>query len=152
MGIQARLVSRLPRGVQHYPLDFAFVLLGVPSAALTMTGLSTSASLDAILPRWGQVVWSLILLVGGICWGIGVLSTSLDSDGHTVVIRRVPTMVFGLSLVSVAALVYAITIILYGGWSGLLASVPLFAVSFGTYIRRVRLITKPDDEGTDERQ
>lgn len=58
-------------------------------------------------------------------------------------------MILGLSLVSVAAFVYGLALVLFGGWSGFNVSVFLFAVSAGTYLRRINLsIRLQVDEGS----
>lgn len=144
MGIQIKLVRKLPRGIQHFPLDFTFVVLGIPSAFVSLLGLTESKALDEALPGWADTAWALTLLVGCVCWGIGVFSTRA-ADERTVLITRVPVMVLGLSLVSVASFVYGIALLLSVGWNGLLAAVPLLAFSFGTYIRRVSLVSRSRD-------
>lgn len=138
MGIQQRIVRSLPRGVRHFPLDSTFVVLGIPSAVLSLLGVTSSASLANILPVWAHYVWSVTLLVGCVAWGTAVLSTELTTDRY-VVIRRVPLMILGLSLVSVDAFVYGLALVALGGWNGVNAAVYLFAVSAGTYLRRINL-------------
>lgn len=138
MGFQQRIIRSLPRGIQHFPLDSTFVVLGIPSAVLSLLGISTSASLSSFLPTWAHYVWSSAMLVGCLSWGMAVLSTELTEERY-VVIRRVPLMILGLSLVSVTSFVYGLALIAFGGWSGLNASFAFLAVSAGTYLRRVNL-------------
>jgi hypothetical protein len=138
VGFQQRIIRKLPRGIRHFPLDSTFVFMGVPSAVLSLLGVSRSASLANILPVWAHYMWSATLLIGCVSWGIAVLSTELTEDRY-VVIRRVPLMILGLSLVSVDAFVFGLCLIVLGGWSGANAAVFLFAVSAGTYLRRVNL-------------
>jgi hypothetical protein len=137
MGLQSRLLRRLPLGVRLYPLDLTFCLLGIPSAIFTLAGVSTSRALG-VLPPWAELTWSVMLLVGCLAWGVGTLTTK--KNGNDVVILRVELMIFGLTLVSTTSFIYAVAMIVLNGVAALLASVPLFTFAIGTYIRRVDLI------------
>jgi hypothetical protein len=141
VGYQGRFVRRLPVGLQAFPLDATFVMLGIPSGVLSLIGVSRSRALEGVLPLWAQYAWSVMLLVGCIGWGIGI-ATAKTSGQYTVRITRAPIMIFGLTLVSVTSFVYAVGIILLGGWSGLLAAVPLLTFAGGTYLRRLGLLAQ----------
>jgi hypothetical protein len=93
-----------------------------------------------MLPVWTETLWSAVLLIGCVAWLLGIISTRLDIETNTVIIGRVPAMLLGLSLVCIAALVYAVAVIVSAGWSGVLASLYPFAIAGGTYIRRADIL------------
>jgi hypothetical protein len=122
-------------------MDAVFAVLGSLSGAGTLARLVTSQSLTDVLPPWALYVWGALLLIGSIAWLSGILSTAHNGAGE-VVIRRVPILVLGLSLISTVTLVYGIAVISRGGWAGVIAAIAYFSVSFGTYIRRWVIINR----------
>lgn len=143
MGFQSRLLRRLPVGVRLYPLDLTFCALGIPSAIFTLLGVAQSRSLT-VMPVWAQYGWALMLLLGCISWAVGTLTAK--QSGNDIVITRVELMIFGLTLVSGTAFVYALAMILVAGTSALIAVSPLIAFAIGTYLRRVDLIGRMKDK------
>lgn len=127
-----RLVRHLPVWVQQEPLGVMCVLLGLPSGLAALIGPASSRALDTLLPFWARPLWAGCLVLGCLAWAAGI--TSVRQRGHQLVITRLPVMILGLQLISLAALVYGLAIIVLSGWAGLLAAFPLFAVSFGTAV------------------
>ena len=137
MGLQYAIIRKLPLGIQEYPMDATFAVLCVASGVVSLLG----AGATHYLPRWGELAWSVALLVGSIAWLAGILSAR--HNGHNIVILvRVPILVFGLGLVSSAALAYAIALVPIAGWAGLAGVVPLLTFAVGTNIRRVLMLHK----------
>ncbi|WP_157251136.1 hypothetical protein [Nonomuraea typhae] len=130
------LVYRLPLWVQTQPLDTMFALLGIVPGIASLTGIASSRAL-ALMPWWAGRLWGLVLLVGSVCWLVGAAGVR-ERDGLLVTTRR-PLMVLGLRLLSLACLIYGVSIIAFGGLSGLLASYPLVVGAVGLHIRKVGL-------------
>lgn len=143
MGFQSRLLRRLPLGVRMYPLDLTFCALGIPSAIITLLGISTSRALT-VMPVWAQYVWSVMLLVGCVTWAAGTLTTMKREND--VVISRVELMIFGLTLVSTTSFIYAVAMIVFNGFAAVLAATPLVSFAVGTYLRRIDLIGRMKDK------
>lgn len=138
---QLWVVGSLPVGVQTYPMDAVFGVLGTLSGLGTIGRLLTSQALSTALPAWALTVWAVLLTVGSLAWLSGVLSTTYNGTGE-VVIKRAPVLVLGLSLISIVTLVYGIAVVSRGGWDAVIAATAYFAVSFGTYIRRWVIINR----------
>uniref|UniRef100_UPI003F49920D hypothetical protein n=1 Tax=Nonomuraea sp. CA-251285 TaxID=3240002 RepID=UPI003F49920D len=136
-GLSARLVSRLPVWVRQQPIDAMFALLGIPSGLAALTGLATSRALMAVLPDWAAVLWGLCLVAGCACYLSGLMSMR-ERDGR-LVITRLGVLMLGLQIISPAALVYGVAIIVASGWAGLLAAWPLIVAAAATWIRRTEL-------------
>lgn len=141
--IPARIVRNLPIGIQTYPMDAVFCVLGTISGVATIARLFTSQALSAALPPWALYIWAGLLVVGSIAWGIGIMSVHHNGRGE-VIITKVPVMILGLGLISVVTLVYGIAVISRGGTAGLIASFAYFAVSGGTYVRRWVIMNRLD--------
>lgn len=137
MGIQARLVRKLPAGIRAYPLDVTFCLLGLPSGVFHALGLARSSTL-AIMPSLAVTAWGLMLAIGCSTWLLGTLTTREDRPG-TFVITRIAPMIFGLSLVSGTALVYGTALIILNGWKAVIVALPLLTFAIGTHIRRLEI-------------
>lgn len=135
MGIQARLVRRLPQWVRVAPLDVMFSVLGFFSSVVSLVGVAEPNSLTRVMPWWGPMLWSICLLLGCGAWIAG-LSSIKENNGH-LVLTRMPALIFGLYLVSLASLAYALVLIVFAGWNGAIVSISFFAVAGGTYLRRV---------------
>lgn len=135
-----RLVKRLPAWVLLQPLDCMFAALGLPSGIISLLGVARSRALDQLLPWWATRLWAACLLVGCIAWLAGASSVR-ELDGQLVA-TRLPAYILGLHLLSLACAVYAVAIIVIGGWAGALAAYPLIVGAAGTYIRRVYLIDR----------
>jgi hypothetical protein len=116
-------------------MDVMFVFLGIPSGILNLAGLARSNALVNVLPGWGTKVWAVAILAGCVMWLVGLTSIT-ENNGH-LVLTRMPALLLGLYLVSLTTLVYGVALIVFSGWSGFLASVPLFVISGGTWLRRV---------------
>lgn len=140
MGLQSRLVNRLPIWIKTAPLDATFCVLGIPGAALSIVGVIQSRSLDEFLPGWGRLLWSICLFFGCLFWLTGLTSIKF-SDGHLAIIRM-PILIFGLYLSSLAALVYGVSLILVGGGSGVIEAWPILVFAGGTWLRRVDLVSR----------
>lgn len=137
MSLSGRVVRRLPVWVRVSPLDAMFSLLGMLAGASNLVGLSQARSINTVLPWWGQLIWAIALMLGCLFWMIGLTSVREENGGY--VIRRMPVFIFGLQLVSHAALVYAAVIVLFSGWGGVVASLSFLAVAMGTWLRWVDL-------------
>lgn len=136
-----RLIRRLPVGVRTYPMDAAFVVLGIPTSITSLFGVSYSAALN-ILPVWSVKLWATVLLVGCVSWLVGIVSTRKDPDTGIVVITRVHVMLLGLSLVCIAALVYSVAVIVSAGLAGVVASLYPLSIAAGALIRRADLLAR----------
>jgi len=147
MGVQDRIVRRLPIWIRTAPLDATFCVLGIPGATLAVVGVVQSRALSEFLPGWGRLVWSICLFFGCLLWLIG-LSSIKENNGHMVV-TRMPILIFGLYLSSLAALVYGVALIMIGGWSGVLPAWPVLVFAGGTWLRRVDLVSRFRDEEGD---
>lgn len=130
-------MARLPVWVRTQPIDATFALLGIPSGLTLLVGPARSRALEAVLPHWATYLWAMSLVLGCLAWLAGLTSVRMR-DGR-LVITRLPVLLLGLQILSPAALVYGLTIILVGGWAGVLAAWPLFVVAAATFIRRVEL-------------
>jgi hypothetical protein len=135
-----RLVARLPVWARTQPLDCMFALLGLPSGVLSLLGVVRSRAMEELLPWWATRLWAVCLLVGCVAWLAGASSVR-ERDG-LVVATRLPAWMLGLHLLSLACAVYAVAIIVVGGWAGVLAAYPLVVAAAGTYIRRVDLVDR----------
>lgn len=129
-----RMVARLPVWVQEQPLGVMSVLLGIPSGLAALVGPATSRALDTLLPPWARPIWAACLILGCIAWGVGI--TSIRQRGALLIITRLQALILGLRLISLAALVYALAIILISGWAGALAAYPLLVVSAATAVEQ----------------
>lgn len=135
MGIQMRLVRKLPAWVRLAPLDVMFSFMGLVSSITLLLGPARTGSINSILPRWGSLLWGVCLLVGCLAWLIGL--TSIQDKGSAMVVSRMPYLIFGLYLVSMAASVYGLVVIMFAGWNGVVAGTSFMAVAGGTYLRRI---------------
>jgi drug/metabolite transporter (DMT)-like permease len=124
-------------------MDALIATLGLFGGLFTATGVAPTRSLREIFP-WVPVAWGIILFLGCLAWMIGIL-TVVKTD-HRVVIRMVPTLVLGLGLSGISALVYGLSLIAANGWSGVTASFPLLAFSAGAYLRRWKLMNLDDHD------
>lgn len=106
--------------------------MGLPSGIAALLGPASSRALDTLLPPWARPLWAVCLIVGCVAWAAGI--TSVRQRGERLVITRLHVMVLGLRLLSLAALVYALAILIVSGWAGILAAFPLLSVSFGTAV------------------
>lgn len=143
MGLQSRALNKLPIGVRLFPLDVTFCFLGIPSALFSLFGMTRARSLETILPPVMVTVWSITLLVGCVAWFAGTISTK--RVGSDVVITRIAVMIFGLTLVSLASMVYAVSLLALSGLAAVSAAIPLVTFAVGTYIRRVDLLGRVND-------
>jgi hypothetical protein len=135
VGIQGRIVHKLPKWIRMTPMDVMFAFLGTLSASTSLIGLSQPSSLTRILPWWGPMLWSLCLLIGCLAWLSG-LSSVKENNGH-MVLTRMPALIFGLYLVSLSSFTYGVILLVIAGTGGLVAATTFFAVAAGTYLRRV---------------
>ncbi|MEV0237553.1 hypothetical protein [Nonomuraea sp. NPDC050786] len=119
------------------PMDVMFVFLGLPTSLASVVGLSQSTALHHVLPWWGPRLWSIALLAGCVAYLIGV--TSVREMLGALVIVRLPALLLGLHLISIASLTYAVVVLMFAGWSGLVPAVAYLVVSLGTWVRRVDL-------------
>lgn len=145
MGLQTKILRRLPPGIRVYPLDAMLALLGLPSGISALVGLASSRALDELLPVASRALWAACLIIGSACWLWGVLGTRIV-DG-LMEMRRVPIMILGLYLLSSAALVYAVALLMLSGIQALLAAWSLLAFSAGLYLRRIDLAAQYRREG-----
>lgn len=135
MGIQAKLVYKLPKWIRLTPMDALFAFMGLFSSIASLAGLSEPSSLTRVLPWWGPILWSLALFVGCSAWLVGLTSIR-ENNGH-LVLTRMPALILGLYLVSISTLVYGIALLVFAGWTAAVAALIMFAASGGTYLRRV---------------
>lgn len=140
MSLTGRMIGKLPVWARTAPLDATFCVLGIPSSALTVLGFARSPTLIELLPDWGLLLWSVCLFVGCMAWLAGLTSIK-ENNGHMIV-TRMPVMIFGLYLVSLAAVVFGLALVLIGGWNGVLAAWPVLVFAAGTYLRRVDLASR----------
>lgn len=135
MGIQARIVHKLPKWIRLAPMDVMFAFLGAFSSVSTLVGWAQPSSLSQFLPWWGPLLWSICLLTGCTAWVVGLTSIK-ENNGH-LVLTRMPALILGLYLVSIASLAYAAALVIVAGPRGLVAATSFLAISAGTYLRRI---------------
>lgn len=140
MGLSSRVVRKLPTWVRINPLDVMFVCMGIPSSLVSLVGVARSNALTNVLPWWGPKLWSASLLVGCVAWLVGL--TSITENNGVLVLTRMPSLLLGLHLVSMACLTYAVVVTIAAGWAGLLPSVIYLVVAGGTWLRRVDLSSR----------
>ncbi|MEV6987492.1 hypothetical protein AB0M95_40410 [Sphaerisporangium sp. NPDC051017] len=136
-GAGRRLVRRLPAWMRRQPIEVMVCLVGIPTGLLSLAGLATSRALDQVLPWWVTKLWALCLIAGCAAW-LGGLTSAREVDGR-MVLWRLPLLLLGLRLLSTAAAVYGVAIVVTAGWAGVLASWPLWVVALGTTVRRLDL-------------
>lgn len=135
MSLSGRVVQRLPKWVRVNPLDVMFVFMGIPSSIATLAGVARSNALTNVLPWWGPRLWAAALLIGCVSWLAGL--TSIQENNGVLVLTRMPALLLGLHLVSIACLAYAVVVIVATGWTGVLAATAYLVVAGGTWLRRV---------------
>lgn len=135
MSLSNRMVRRLPLWVRANPMDVMFVFLGLPTSLASAVGLSQSSALHQVLPWWGPRLWSTALLVGCVAYLIGV--TSVKEVGGSLIITRMPALLLGLHLISITTATYAVVVLVFAGWAGLVPALAYLVVSLGMWIRRV---------------
>jgi hypothetical protein len=134
MSLSGRIVRKLPKWVRVSPLDVMFVFLGLPSSLAAVVGVAQSNALD-VLPWWGPKLWAVALFIGCLAWLVGL--TSVRETNGILILTRMPILLLGLHLVSITCLTYAAVLILFSGWTGVLAATAYLVISFGTWLRRV---------------
>lgn len=134
IGISTRIVRLLPFWVRLAPMDAMFGVLGLASSASILIGLGQTKSLS-VMPPWGRVLWAVALTVGCLCWLVG-LASAKQHEGHFT-LTRVPILIFGLYLVSLASFVYGLGLFAVAGWGGVLPAASFWAIAAGTWLRRV---------------
>jgi len=112
-----------------------FSVMGVLGSVSSLLGLSEPSSIERVLPWWGSLLWSLCLFTGCVAWFIGL--TSVKENNGSFVLRRMPALIFGLYLVSLAAVAYGFAVIAFAGWTGIVPGLLFMALAGGTYLRRV---------------
>lgn len=127
------LVRRLPAWVRAAPIEVMVAVFGIPSGLAAMLGPASSRALAELLPWWAGKLWAVCLVAGCIAWLAG-LSSVREVDGRLTV-GRLPIMLLGLRLLSMAAAVYGTAIIVISGREGLLAAWPLLVLALGTAVR-----------------
>lgn len=140
MSLSGRIVHRLPKWVRISPLDVMFVFLGLPSSLAAVVGLARSNALAEILPWWGPRLWSTALFIGCVAWLVGL--TSIRETDDALILTRMPSLLLGLHLVSITSLTYALVVVLFAGWAGILPATAYLVVSLGTWLRRVDFETR----------
>lgn len=147
MNISGRIVRRLPAWVRLTPMDVMFAVMGLMSSVGSLLGITEPSSITRVLPEWGAVLWSVCLLVGCMAWLAGL--TSVKENNGSFVLRRMPALLLGLYLVSLAAFAYGVVIMIFAGLAGVFPGLTLLAVAGGTYLRRVDFASRfreVDDE------
>lgn len=137
MSLSGRVIQRLPRWIRLTPLDaFLSVALGA-GGLMSLIGFSEPSSIEQVLPMWGRALWSICLVIGCFSWIAGL--TSIKENNGSFVLTRMPILLFGLYLVSLAALAYGIVIIVFAGWAGAVSGAVLLAISGALFVHRVNL-------------
>lgn len=134
-----KVIRRVPTWVRLAPLDAMCAVWGSASSVSILLRVNASHAL-MFMPPWGRVLWAIALLVGCVCWLVGLSSTKLV-DGHWT-LTRVPALIFGLYLVSLAALLYGVIVLVVAGWGGVLPAASFLAIAGGTWLRRVDFSTR----------
>ena len=116
------LLTRMPAGLLWHPFEWFVAGLCVISGVISLAWHVDSASLDALLPHPFLKVWGAALLVGAIALMRGLSSIRAVSADRYVV-TRVPAYRLGLRLLGLAVSVYIAALVLYAGWSGVVASI-----------------------------
>ena len=80
-------------------------------------------------------MWAAALLAGCVAYLIGV--TSVKEMLGTLVITRLPALLLGLHLISIAAGTYAVVVLMFAGWAGVVPAVAYLVICLGTWVRRV---------------
>lgn len=134
---QARMIRRLPPGIRAFPLDAMLAAMAIPAGLANALGLASSRAMDELLVTTAQGLWAVCLIVGAGAWLAGVLGVTTQEG--VLVLRRLPLLIFGLYLLSLASMVYAVAVLVLNGWAGVLAAWPLLTFAAGLHIRRVDL-------------
>lgn len=135
MSLSGRIVRKLPKWIRVSPLDVMFVFLGLPSSLAAMAGVAQSNALADVLPWWGPKLWAVALFIGCCAWLVGL--TSVKENNGILILTRMPALLLGLHLVSITCLTYAAVVIVFSGWTGVLAATAYLVIAFGTWLRRV---------------
>lgn len=137
MGLQSRIIRRLPVWVRSNPLDVMFIVILTPSSVLSLAGIAQSNAMAQTLPWWGTKIGALMMLVGCVFWAVGI--TSVHASNGILVLSRMPALLLGLHLVSVTTLSYAVLVLTVSGRAGVTVSAYLLAMAGGTWLRRIDL-------------
>lgn len=108
------LLKRIPVEVIEYPLELVLSVWATVSGLALMLGVSDPVSIAETLPDGLQDAWGIALTLSGATMGIGLM---LRKYG-TIVAR-------GMSLLAPAALVYGISIFIWGGVERAIPAGPL---------------------------
>jgi hypothetical protein len=120
--------------------------MAVPAGLANLAGLASSAALDQLLATAVRTLWAGCLIIGALAWLVGVLA--VETRDGVLIFRRLSMMIFGMHLLSLAALVYAVALLVLNGWSAAMAAWPLLTFAAGLHIRRVDLAGTYRQEGT----
>lgn len=124
-----RALARIPYVVIEWPFELLMAIAGILSGPPVMLGLTSQRSYATDLPTWIEVVLGLCLFLGGLTLASGLLR------------RRYRTSVpRGLRLLGLAALAFAVAVILLGGLRTL-PSLPFVTVLGVLCLLRAFLLT-----------
>lgn len=137
MGLQRRVIRRLPVWVRSNPLDVMFILILTPSSVLSLAGVAQSNAMAQTLPWWGTKLAAVALLTGCVFWAVGI--TSVHANNGILVLSRMPALLLGLHVVSVTTLSYAVLVFTVSGRAGVTVGAYLLAMAGGTWLRRIDL-------------
>lgn len=119
------LLKRMPTEVIEYPLELVLSVWASVSGLALLAGVSDPVSITETLPEGLQVAWGAALTLSGATIGIGLA------------LRKYGTLVArGLSLLAPAALVYGISIFIWGGIDRAVPAGPLlFSIAILCWLR-----------------
>jgi hypothetical protein len=120
--------------------------MAIPAGIANAVGLASSVALDQMLATAARALWAACLIVGALAWLIGVLA--VEARDGVLIFRRLSMMIFGMHLLSLAALVYAVALLVLNGWGAAMAAWPLLTFAAGLHIRRVDMSGTYRQEGT----
>lgn len=124
-----------PLHAGRHPFQTFMLTLCAVSGAPLLFGEPPSESIEALLPGWIAVAWGLSLTVGAV---LGLVGSFWPRRNYAtaLTVERI-----GLDITGPAALLYAVVILVYGGWGSTVAAA--ITVGFG-----VSCLVRAGDIGT----
>lgn len=131
------LIHHLPTGLLARPGEWFLAVLCFLSGLTILTGIARSASVAYLLPSVVYTGWGVCLVVGGAGLSCGLSSYRRAPKGW--VVTRVPCYRLGLRLLGIASSLYALCLLVAGGWSAFPAASITVAFAFMCGVRLLTL-------------
>lgn len=118
----------------RHPFQRYLLALAVLGSLPILAGEPTAGSIEALLPSYVVLTWSVLLLIGSVTALLGVYWPLREPVTPASFITALFLERLGLAVVWPTALVYAVIIVIVIGWSGLLTAA--IVAGFGWASRR----------------